>query len=176
MRLMRAPSTVRLFTALWPSDEVRDAIAAWQSAWTWPPHAALVRPEHLHVTLHFLGAVRENRVKELRYHLARISAHGFPLHFGTHETWQQGIVVLRPAICPTALRALQARIGLALGEIGVPVETRPYRPHVTLARRATGAVPPPEPANVQWEARDGFVLVQTLTGGRGYEIVERFSC
>jgi hypothetical protein len=45
---------------------------------------------------------------------------------------------------------------------------------VTLARRAAGAVPPPEPPDVHWVAREGFVLVQVLTGGRGYEVIERF--
>jgi 2'-5' RNA ligase len=53
-------------------------------------------------------------------------------------------------------------------------EDRAYRPHVTLARRATGASPPARPPDIMWQARDGFALVQTLSGGRGYETLERF--
>jgi RNA 2',3'-cyclic 3'-phosphodiesterase len=174
MRLMREPATVRLFIALWPPAEVRDAIAAWQAAWAWPNQAALVRPENFHITLHFLGSVQQKRVADLKYVLHRISTRDFSLHFGHYDVWQHGITVLRTDSSPTGLRALHARIGLALAEIGMPVEERAFRPHVTLARRATGATPPPEPADVHWDAKDGFVLVQTLGGAAGYEILERF--
>lgn len=165
---------LRLFIALWPSDEVRSGIAQWQSQWAWPERAAVVRPERLHLTLHFLGDVAPERVLELKYELAPVPTPRFELHFGRPELWQHGIAVLRPDHSPTQLRGLHARIGLALSRIGLPVEDRPYRPHVTLARRAAGAQPPPEPPDLRWEAGRGFALVQTLGGGRGYEILERF--
>jgi 2'-5' RNA ligase len=167
-------SASRLFIALWPSDAVRARIAQWQSQWTWPERASPVAPERLHVTLHFLGDVTASRIAELDYVLRRVPPQRFALHFVKGDVWQHGIAVLRPESLPTGLRGLHARIGLALAGIGLPVEERVYRPHVTLARRAFGAKPPAEPADVQWEARDGFVLVQTLGGGRGYDILGRF--
>jgi 2'-5' RNA ligase len=171
---MRSPSNVRLFLALWPPDAVRDAIAAWQSQWQWPEKAGVVKPERLHITLHFLGDVAPERVRDLKYVMQPIRAQHFDLHFTRSEMWQSGIAVIRPENSPTALRGLQGRIGLALAEIGMKSEDRDYRPHVTLARRAAGATPPAQPLDVQWPAKDGFVLVQTLSGGRGYEILERF--
>jgi 2'-5' RNA ligase len=171
---MPSPSTLRLFTALWPTDPVRDAMAAWQSRWEWPQKASVVKPERLHVTLHFLGDVPPERVLDLRYVLTPIRPQKFDLHFTRHEMWQHGMTVLRPENSPTALRGLHGRIGLALAEIGIRTEDRAHRPHVTLARRAGGATPPAAAPNVTWESRDGFVLVQTLSGGRGYEILARF--
>lgn len=165
---------LRLFIALWPTEEVRARIARWQSEWTWPPRAAVVAPERLHVTLHFLGDVAPARLAELKYVLRRVPAQKFALHFSRADLWQRGIAVLRPEMLPTGLRGLHARIGLALAGIGLPVEERVYRPHVTLARRAFGATPPAQPADVPWEVDGSFVLVQTLGGGRGYEILERF--
>lgn len=167
-------STVRLFIALWPPDEVRSAIAQWQSAWTWPERASVVPSESLHVTLHFLGDVAPRSVLDLKYVLKSIPAPAFELQFGKADMWQHGIAVLRPGNSPTLLRGLHARIGLALAEIELPVEDRPYRPHVTLARRASGATPPGQDADVRWESRSGFALVQTLGGGKGYEVLERF--
>lgn len=174
MALMRAPATVRLFIALWPPDAVRAAIVRWQGQWRWPDNAAIVKPDRLHVTLHFLGDVAPARVLDLKYVLGRVASQGFALHFGHGEMWQHGTAVLRPENSPTALRGLHGRIGLALAEIGLPVEDRAYRPHVTLARRAFGAKPPAELAQLDWEWKSGFVLVQTLGGGHGYQVLEQF--
>ena len=170
---MRSPA-LRLFIALWPPDPVRSQIAQWQSQWEWPERAAVVPPERLHVTLHFLGDIPAPRVLDLKYVLKPVPAPQFALHFSRVDMWPQGIAVLRPDNSPTTLRGLHARIGLALAGIDIPVEERPWRPHVTLARRAYGAKPPPQVADVQWASNDGFVLVQTMGGGRGYEIIERF--
>ena len=49
--------TARLFLALWPDDALRRGLLAWRDAWQWPARAALVAPDDLHLTLHFLGGV-----------------------------------------------------------------------------------------------------------------------
>ena len=171
---MRSGSpSLRLFIALWPPDDVRAAIAQWQSQWQWPERASLVPPEQLHITLHFIGEVAPQRVADLKYVLQPVPARSFDLHFVRGDVWQHGVAVMRPDHLPTPLRGLQARIGLALARLGLPVDARPWRPHVTLARRATGAKVPPPP-NLFWAAQGGFALVQTLPGGRGYDILERF--
>jgi len=54
------------------------------------------------------------------------------------------------------------------------VDERPYRPHVTLARRARGAPPPPTGADLRWRVAGGYVLARSLPGGAGYEILHRF--
>lgn len=167
-------ASVRLFIGLWPPDAVRREIAAWQSQWQWPPKANVVRPERLHVTLHFLGDVPQERTRDLGYVLEPIRAQGFELHFDRYEMWPNGVAVARPAHAPIQLRGLHARVGLALAQMGVTVEVRPYRPHVTLARRAEGAVPPAQPLDVHWSAQDGFVLVRAHGGARGYEVIGRY--
>jgi 2'-5' RNA ligase len=167
-------SHVRLFLALWPPESVRRQVVGWQSQWQWPQKASVVPPERLHLTLHFLGEVAQQRLADLKYVLQPIRAQEFALNFTRSEMWQQGVAVLRPVQAPTQLRGLHGRIGLALASIGMKAEERAWRAHVTLARRAAGAVAPPEPPDVHWVAREGFVLVQVLTGGRGYEVIERF--
>jgi RNA 2',3'-cyclic 3'-phosphodiesterase len=56
----------------------------------------------------------------------------------------------------------------------MPVESRPYRAHVTLARRAHGARPPPQGPALGWQIDSGYVLVRSLPGGAGYQVLERF--
>jgi 2'-5' RNA ligase len=170
---MRSHS-LRLFIALWPPDETRAAIAHWQSQWTWPDKASVVPAERLHITLHFLGDVAPQQVADLKYVLKSVASPRFQLQFGRADLWQHGIAVLRPDQLPTPLRGLQARVGLALTKIGLPVETRLWRPHVTLARRAADAKAPAQAPDFTWQGDGGFALVQTLGGGRGYETLERF--
>lgn len=166
-------STRRLFTALWPRESVRDALARWQDDWRWPPSAAVVARERLHITLHFLGSVPVARMDELRAAL-QLPSTPFQLEFGRAEVWHGGIAVLHPHQVPDALADLQARIGIALKALNIPTEVRPYRPHVTLARRAAGAQPPRQDPRLRWDADEGFVLVESLPGGRGYKVLDRF--
>ena len=163
---------LRLFTALWPSPRVREAIALWQDTWTWPSQAARVRTDKLHVTLHFLGDVPASRVPELVQSL-RLPFEPFELELGDARIWPNGVAVLQPPATPPALLRLHAALGARLARLALPVEERPYRPHVTLARRAHAATPPPHGPGVHWEVDDGYVLVRSA-GGTGYEVIERF--
>jgi 2'-5' RNA ligase len=169
MRAQNPP--MRLFTALWPDPVVRAAIAQHQQAWAWPPHAAVVKPERLHLTLHFLGDVPAQCLSGLAEGL-HASFEPFTLEFGDSEVWPNGVAVLQPDRVPDALAMLHAAVGQAVAGLGVAVEARPYRPHVTLARRARGARP--AQARLTWRVDDGYVLVQSLPGAGGYTVLKRF--
>jgi 2'-5' RNA ligase len=164
----------RLFTALWPDDAVRHALAQAQACWSWPSGAARVKPERLHATLHFLGNVPAARIPLLDEAIARVGFEPFSLEFGLPDIWAGGIAVLQPRAMPPQLLALHAKLGEAIGGLGLPVESRAYRAHVTLARRASGAKPPAEAPALPWEVNKGFVLVRSLPGGRGYEVIGRY--
>lgn len=169
---MRAQNpAMRLFTALWPDPVVRAAIAQHQQAWAWPPRAAVVKPERLHLTLHFLGEVPTQRLPELAGGL-HASFDPFTLELRHGEVWPNGVAVLQPARVPEALALLHAAVGQAVAGLGVAVEGRPYRPHVTLARRARGARP--AQAQLTWRVDAGYVLVQSLPGAGGYSVLKRF--
>lgn len=164
----------RLFTALWPDDAVRHALAQSLAHWSWPVGVATVKPERLHATLHFLGNVPAERIPQLDQALARVGFDPFSLEFGVPDLWAGGIAVLRPHAMPPHLLALHGRLGDAIEGLGLPVESRPYRSHVTLARRAVGAKPPAEAPAFRWNVNEGFVLVRSLPGGRGYEAIGRY--
>jgi 2'-5' RNA ligase len=163
---------MRLFLALWPDARTRAAILAWQQAWDWPPAAAPVAAERLHLTLHFIGNVPRERLPRVA---AGLQAAFEPLDFvlDRAEVWPNSVAVLQPQRTPRALGELHLRLAHALRELELPVESRPFRPHVTLARRARGAMPSPREDGVPWRASDGYVLVESLPGGAGYEILRR---
>jgi RNA 2',3'-cyclic 3'-phosphodiesterase len=169
-----AARPLRLFTALWPEEATAAKIAGWQAAWQWPPRAAPIKPDRLHVTLHFLGDVAAARLPELEQVLA-VPVDAFTLEFGAGEVWRNGVAVLLPKEVPAALTRLHERLGDAVRRLGLPIEERPYRPHVTLARRAWNAVPPAAGADLRWHVADGYVLVRSRPGGAGYEIAQRYA-
>jgi len=160
----------RLFLALWPAPAVRAALAAQQSRWRWPASALPVEPAALHLTLHFIGPVPRARLQELAQGLARPCPR-FMLALDQSELWPNHCATLCPGEVPEALRSLHAALADALRGLALPVESRAFRPHVTLARRATGALPPAAPAALRWPVR-GYVLVQSA-GGR-YTPVARY--
>ena len=86
------------------------------------------------------------------------------LECGRHALWSNGIALLEPHAVPEALTSLHAATAVALRRLDLPVETRPYRPHVTFARRATGSVRPTTAPRFSWPV-DGHALVESRPGG-----------
>lgn len=168
---MTADAGARLFVALWPTAAVRAALVATSERWVWNPGVALVEPERLHLTLHFLGAVARDRIPALRAALAS-PGQPFALKLSHPALWSGGIAVLEPARIPTELAALQAALGAALRRAGFEVETRRWRPHLTLARRAVGAALPARCTAPIWRVQ-GYALVESCPPGR-YTLLQRY--
>jgi 2'-5' RNA ligase len=166
-----ASRNARLFIALWPDPDVRDAIAAWSERWQWPAAAKRVRAENLHLTLHFLADVPREKLPELRPALALPFA-PFTLVLERAALWRGGTAVLEPDRVPLRLHELHAALGDALQHLAIPVETRALRPHVTLARRAGSAQPPASVAQLRWRVK-GYALARSRPG-MGYEVLQAY--
>ena len=149
----------RLFIGLWPPGTVREAVLRHAERWSWPRGVRRVRGDKVHMTLHFLGALPRERVADLRDGLA-VAFEPFALHLDRDAVWPGGIAVLDPTVVPPALPALHARLGDALQRCGITPERRPWRAHLTLARRAQGAVPPVDGAGIDWPV-EGYALIES---------------
>lgn len=152
----RGPTGLRLFLALWPDDGVRQALAARRDRCRWPARAAVVADARLHLTLHFIGNVGADRLDELAQGL-RVPVSPFELVLDRCVAWPGGLVVIEASHLPDGLRALHAALGSALRRLRLPVERRRLRAHVTLARRADGALLGDDGAALRWRA-SGYTL------------------
>ena len=166
---------MRLFVAVWPSDEVVDTIAALPR-----PAVAGIRwttPAQWHVTLRFLGQVGEDDVPRLEAAIALVVARHAPV-----------IATLGPAVerfgrgilqVPVAgLGALADDTVRATADIGEPPDPRPFAGHLTLARaRRGGDVRPLTGAAItgSWTV-DELTLVRSTTARDGaiYDVIARF--
>ena len=162
---------VRLFTALWPQPRVRSGLAAVRDAWRWPAFTKPVPDEKLHATLHFIGRFPRDRLEALGLALDIVATSPLRLGLVGGEVWRGGIAVATLVDAP-ALHELHANVGAALVSVGVTLEERPYRPHVTLARLARGARPPATLPALDWRT-DGFALVASRGGA--YHVLECWS-
>jgi 2'-5' RNA ligase len=160
---MSSDELARLFIGLWPDDAVRRALAAHRDAWRWPKGAALVDDARLHATLHFLGDQPRALIPALLRALAQQPFVPFALSLSQPTLWHGGLAVLQPVEVPQSLIDLQRDSGLWLQGLGIATEERPYRPHVTLARRAFGARAPLRVEAIEW-APPRPVLVESERG------------
>lgn len=153
----------RLFFALWPDDGVRHALLHWQTKHL----TANVRWQHradLHLTLHFLGMVDAARLDALQAMGDGISSSPFELMLDQIGHWPRPRVLwCGPTSPPGELLDLHRLLGEGLAALGLPIETRPFRPHVTLARKvrsnpAAGSLVP-----ISWSVRE-WVLVESRPG------------
>jgi 2'-5' RNA ligase len=169
-----ADDPARLFVALWPGAAVRRALVAWCPPAQGGTGAKPVASTQWHLTLHFLGNVARERVPALRDALG-VPFAGFRLVFSRCESWPRGLLVAAPDAVPPALIELHGALATAITRFGLAVETRPFRPHITLARKHAGAVPPPAGATLAWDV-DSYALVESrLRTGAGYSVLHDYA-
>ena len=165
---------LRLFFALWPGPELRDALAAAARPLLGACRGRRVPKRNYHLTLAFLGSVPAARLEDLRAVTATVSAAPFQLLLDRHGHWPGPRVAwLGCRQFPGAAEALVAALWSALAPLGFQPDPRPFRPHLTVLRgcRACdweGAITP-----VDWPVSD-FALVRsdTLPTGPRYAVLE----
>lgn len=165
-------TTGRLFVALWPTPSVRRALAGLQASIGWPEAARPTPAQDLHLTLVFIGPIPAAQLEALGDALA-IDAPAFDLSIDAIQRWHAGLTVAVPSVVPDALRHRQQRVAQAVTQLGLPLDERPHRPHVTLARRGNGAVLPLEDQvpRVAWRGT-GHVLA--MREGAHYRVIRRY--
>lgn len=96
--------------------------------------ARWTEPEKFHLTLVFLGEVSETRVSCIEYELAQIHMAPFEISFANLNIFPRaGILFVEIARSPRLLR-LQSTVEDRMAGCGCAGDSRPYCPHITLAR------------------------------------------
>ena len=173
--------TRRLFFALWPDAEARLALARASRKAVRSCGGRPVPPENAHVTLAFLGSVAERRVAEvdaIGRNTASALALAAPLtlSFGTLVHWARGEILA--AVVdeePQSLQQLAAALKDATAAAGFTPDLKPFRPHVTVARKVAHRIAPSVLTGVTW-CFDTFALVasRTTPGGSVYSVLESY--
>jgi 2'-5' RNA ligase len=163
-------STKRIFFALWPDDRQRDRLRDHISPLAKLVEGQVVYRGDWHVTTAFIGNFPEADIPGLLARAAQIPVEPFRLRFDRVEFWPRPKVasLVAPTVPPELQRLVDAQNAL-LADLGVPVEERTFRPHITVVRRARPFETQrlAQPAVVDWT---GFELVESISqpGGATY--------
>jgi RNA 2',3'-cyclic 3'-phosphodiesterase len=180
-------TTRRLFFAFWPDAAQRAALVHATARAVRACGGRPVPAENLHVTLCFLGSVPAARVAELgaiaRRSAAAVSPPASPLmlDFERLEHWvrPQLLCASTRAATPPAMPAAQGlarALGDAAAAAGFAPDLKPFRAHVTLARKVAKARSDERIRPVHWPF-DAFALIEsrTLPTGPLYSVVESYA-
>lgn len=123
----------RCFIALAPDTPSRDALAALDV----PPNARRVPYAQLHLTVAFIGAMSFAQGEALAQRLADHAVSVPPASVTKIECWPsraQPRLIVAVLAMSDAFTALDWRVRSSMGEVGLSLDARAFRPHVTLAR------------------------------------------
>ena len=166
----------RLFFALDPSPALRERLAAHSGRWDWDARARPTAARRLHLTLVFMPQVDPARVGELLRvgAAAAASGRGCRLVLDQAEVWPAGgIAHLAPSRIPPALQALHDALLAGALAAGMPADSRAWRPHLTLGRKARPEQAPGSFEPLAWQVR-GFSLQRSRLGSGRYEVLARW--
>ena len=162
-----APVARRLFLALWPDATLRSVAAGRVAVLVPRDRGRPQRPDQLHVTLVFLGPVAEERLDDVRAVAAGVSGTPFTVVLDRLEHWRKPrVLCLAASDVPAPLNSVVEQLRAALADRRLPTESRPYRPHLTLARKVGRFEGPTEVEPLLWRA-DSITLVESRTDRTG---------
>jgi 2'-5' RNA ligase len=172
----------RLFFALWPGEQTRQAILETLSQLPQQSKARAIAPPNLHITLHFVGQVSAEVEDCMHIAASSINSTAFEMdmdclgHFSKAKIFWMGCQ--KP---PIVLTQLHKELGKALGECGHQCDERIYSPHLTLMRKCDKSDYRKLIANqphfsIPWVVEE-FVLVESLIDQQGanYRVIEQYS-
>ena len=138
-----------------------------------------VPASNLHATLCFVGAVAEEKLPLLKDAASRVRARPVTLDFSALDFWEKPEVICATAPDGESARDLSSALGEAAIAAGFAPDIKPFRPHLTLARKIRRAVAqtqawPRELASPVRVRCENFVLMESRRGADGsiYSVVE----
>jgi RNA 2',3'-cyclic 3'-phosphodiesterase len=137
---------MRLFMALDIDEAIRQKIARFiEGVQPFAPDARWVKPESMHVTLKFIGEQPEDALDRMKSALESVRTDVGEIHFrgyGFFPTPKSARVFWIGMETGPELAALAAAIDAQMPSLGIAKETRPFSPHLTLARAHGGSGAP----------------------------------
>lgn len=173
-----AAETYRVFFALWPEAELATHIDKAMAKALKDCHGRKIRSQNLHITLAFIGSVDIDTLNCLQQAAGQLSGAAFELNLDQLGYWSRPkIIWLAATEVPEALVRLQASLNQSLAaNCGYQPETRPFRAHLSLMRKARRGPDEVDISPIKWPINQ-FSLIRSHTRPEGveYEVLNHWS-
>lgn len=166
----------RLFFALWPTDALRLAIDEAARPLLEGRQARPIPAENFHITLAFLGSVREALLAPIKDAAASVLCPPFDLRLDRVETWRRAeLLCVVPSTASSELALLVEQLWTNLLQLQFEPDHKEFKPHVTLAREWRGPRVGQACGPFVWPTSE-VVLVESHTEPRGsqYHTLEQW--
>ena len=162
----------RAFLSLTPDAHSAVAIHQWSSL-CWPAINKSVPVQNYHLTLAFLGDVDASQLSRIKALFAELNHSVVELTLNQVGYWPDTTTLwLGPEHTPESLLSLVASCKTIANRAGVRVDSRRYKPHLTLARKTS--TPPAHPLiDPDFQIRfESLELYQSIMDRNGVRYVE----
>lgn len=163
----------RLFFALWPDDDTRQRFQ--KIVRSLRGYGRPVSVMNVHATLVFLGNLDEVKQAAMMQAADNIVVEPMRLMFDRLQYWKKpAVVCLCAEQTDPGLANVVESLNAAAIQQEIEVDRRPYKPHVTLLRKAK-SLPEISFDPILWQL-DGFCLVESCSTPDGveYKVLKRW--
>ena len=155
----------RLFFALLPDDHTQQALQQLSTALPLTTRQR-IRAENFHITLVFIGSVNKELMPKIIELAQPIKIQAMSLVFDQLEYWRGADVLCLTCSRPEPLLTnLVTQLSTPLADLEIKLDTRPYCPHVTLARHIH-ELPTTKFQPITWNAQQ-FALMESVSDTSG---------
>lgn len=166
----------RLFFALPCPNVTRQAVLDWREKNLKRLKRHWVPEPNLHITLAFIGGVEDEQLEALLRLGDGIEGRAFRLRLDRVGQFGRGKYVwLGPSETPDTLTELAETMNRNLEDHDFPVDRRPYKPHLTLARKAPPMPLPEAPEGIEMPV-NAFALYESVPVDKGvrYDVLKQW--
>ena len=166
----------RLFIALWPDSDLRQEIVNLKGLENITDLGRRIPIDNIHITLFFLGQVDRSLRACVEHAAGEVRGKSFMLQLDRLGYWSRPqILWLAPMQIPQELISLFADMKARLIKCGMTLDKRPYKPHLTLARKMKKPPPKIKIEPLLWHVRQ-YSLMESLPSPEGGVNYQELAC
>ena len=166
-------ATLRVFFALVPAAELRDALAGLGRERARRLHGRPVPADNIHLTLAFVGAWPRARLDAPLAAGAALDGETMRVTLDRQGGFRRsGVAWVAPSSAPATLGMLANALAASLRAHGVPYDEKPFHPHLTIARKCRGPFVHGAIGPYVWEIGEvALVASDTRSEGARYTVL-----
>ena len=136
----------------------------------------MIKKSNLHITLEFLGEVSEEDQHALETKVSKLNSEPFDIELTRIGWWKKPqILWIGTTHSTKPLVKLVKSIKKCVKQQGLKTDDRPYKPHITIARKVKQVIVPKETFHIPWHVNSfALVVSKSVESGVEYQVLKEW--